>query len=161
MGIKCNISSMIQFHDVMGKAAKIVSEEYLRALAYLGEKSIVRIRDRSKEESWIDHTGNLRSSIGYAIYHHGKKQIASTFEVVLNGNDGAKEGQKYVDRLASQYAQTYALVVVAGMNYAEYVEAIEGKDVLASTELWAKAKVSEYMSKAKERAEKRINILLK
>ena len=155
MGIKCNISSMIQFHDVMGKAAKIVSEEYLRALAYLGEKSIVRIRDRSKEESWIDHTGNLRSSIGYAIYHHGKKQIASTFEVVLNGKEGAKEGQKYVDRLAS------ALVVVAGMNYAEYVEAIEGKDVLASTELWAKAKVSEYMSKAKERAEKRINILLK
>ena len=47
------------------------------------------------------------------------------------------------------------------MNYAEYVEAIEGKDVLASTELWAKAKVSEYMGKAKERAEKRINILLK
>ena len=161
MGIKCNISSMIQFHDVMGKAAKIVSEEYLRALAYLGEQSIVRIRDREAEDSWIDHTGNLRSSIGYAVYERGKKVIESTFQTVLNGADGAKEGQKYVDRLASQYAQTYALVVVAGMNYAEYVEAIEGQDVLASTELWAKAKVSEYMSKAKERAEKRINILLK
>ena len=159
MGIHCT-TPFAQFH-FYEKVAKIVNEETIRALAYLGEKSIIRIRERSKKESWIDHTGNLRSSIGYAVYEHGKKQIASDFKVVLNGDEGSKEGQKYVDRLASQYAQTYALVVVAGMNYAEYVEAIEGKDVLASTELWAKAKVSEYMSKAKERAEKRINILLK
>lgn len=159
MGIHCT-TPVEQFH-LYQKVAKIVSEETIRALAYLGEKSVVRIRDREAEESWIDHTGNLRSSIGYAVYERGKKVIESTFQTVLNGADGTKEGQKYVDRLASQYAQTYALVVVAGMNYAEYVEAIEGKDVLASTELWAKAKVSEYMSKAKERAEKRINILLK
>ena len=43
------------------------------------------------------------------------------------------------------------------MSYAEYVEAIESKDVLASTELWARARIDEYMQKTQERAEKRIN----
>ena len=130
------------------------------ALSKLGEECVVKIRDRSKEESWIDHTGNLRSSVGYAIYDYGVKQIESAFEVVLNGTNGVSEGQKMISQLGREYSQVFALVVVAGMNYASHVESLESKDVLASAELWAKETVNTRLEKAKNRAIKEINELV-
>lgn len=154
MGIKCD--SLDAFNELMDFIPKILQEEIFRALAYLGEQSIARIRDRTGEDSWFDQTGNLRSSIGYAIYGEGRKIIESAFAVVKNGSQGSAEGKRMIDELASKYAETYALVVVAGMEYADAVEARDNKDVLASTELWAKAKVQEYLDRAKERAIRRI-----
>ena len=141
------------------QALQIVHDEVDQALSYLGEQCIIRIRDRKAEESWIDQTGNLRSSIGYAICDYGKKYIESTFAVIRKGSEGASEGRKMVNELAAKYANVYALVVVAGMNYAEYVEAIDSKDVLASTEIWAKNKVNDYLKQAEQRAANRINKL--
>ena len=129
-----------------------------RALQYLGEQCVIKIRDRSGEESWFDQTGNLRSSVGYALYERGRKEFESAFKIIKNGAEGSEEGRKMVDELAS-YANTYALVVVAGMNYAEYVEAMENKDVLASAELFARDKVNEYLNKALRRAESKISKL--
>ncbi len=140
-------------------SARIIYEELRKVLAYLGEQAVAKVRDRVPEESWIDQTGNLRSSIGYAVYSHGKKLIESAFAPVKDGIEGQSEGRKMVEELANKYSQTYALVVVAGMNYAEFVEAIESKDVLASTEIWAKQKVDSYLRKAKDRALKRINAI--
>jgi hypothetical protein len=45
------------------------------------------------------------------------------------------------------------------MSYADYVEAIDGKDVLASTGLWAQSKVEEYITRANQKAIKEINKL--
>lgn len=154
MGIKCE--GFDSFNRLMEAIPGILQEEMFRALSYLGEQSIKRIRDRGPEESWFDQTGNLRSSIGYAVYGEGRKIIESAFEVVKDGNEGPSEGKRMIDELASKYAETFALVVVAGMEYADAVEARENKDVLASTELWAKAKVQEYIDRAKTRAENRI-----
>jgi hypothetical protein len=64
-----------------------------------------------------------------------------------------------IDELAKRYADTYSLVVVAGMSYAEYVEARDSKDVLASTELWARQEINGVMQKTKERIESRIKKL--
>lgn len=154
MPIKCD--NLAAFNRLLESIPKIVQEEVFRALAYLGEQSITRIRDRSGDDSWFDQTGNLRSSIGYAIYGEGRKIIESTFDVVKNGSQGAAEGKRMIDELASKYAETFALVVVAGMEYADAVEAMNGKDVLSSTELWAKSKVQEYLDRAKIRAGNRI-----
>ena len=156
MGIKCSASPSA-FKALVDDAIRIVRDEIFNALAYLGEQSVTRIKDRSAEESWIDQTGNLRSSIGYAVYDHGRKLVESAFDQVLNGSQGTSEGKKYVNELASKFANVYALVVVAGMSYADYVEKLENKDVLASTELWAKTKVNEYMMKAQKKAESKIN----
>ncbi len=151
-------------NTVMQKAADIISEEILQSLARLGEESVARIRTRSMSESWIDHTGNLRSSIGYAVFDYGRKVIGSSFDAVAgpagSGTAGSQAGEKYIKTLAAKFSETYALVVVAGMDYAAYVEAIESKDVLASTEIWAKAKVDKYLTDAKERAEVRINAII-
>lgn len=96
---------------------------------------MVRIRNRSAKESWIDHTGNLRSSIGFAVYEQGSKYMESAFSQVLSGTDGSAKGKKMINDLAKEYSRVYALVVVAGMEYAGEVEALESKDVLASTKL--------------------------
>lgn len=141
------------------QALQIVHDEVDKELSYLGEQCIIKIRDRSGDESWYDQSGNLRSSIGYAVFDYGKKFIESTFAVVRQGGQGASEGRKMVNELANQYANVYALVVVAGMNYAEYVEAIESKDVLASTESWARSQVDGHIKKAQERAINKINRL--
>ena len=154
MAIKCD--SLDAFNKVMDFIPRILHEEIFRALAYLGEQCIKRIRDRAGEDSWFDQTGNLRSSIGYAIYGEGRKIIESDFAVVKNGSQGTSEGKRMVDELASKYSETYALVVVAGMEYADAVEARDNKDVLASTELWAKAEIQKYLDKAKEKAVRRI-----
>lgn len=146
---------------VMETAASIIEEEILQSLIRLGEECLTRIRTRSKEESWIDQTGNLRSSIGYAVYAYGQEVMESTF-VALPGPDGnglagTIKGQEYVKSLASKFSETYALVVVAGMDYAEYVEAMANKDVLAGTEIWAKKQIDRYLEDAKTRAEARVN----
>ncbi len=59
--------------------------------------------------------------------------------------------------LAKEYSQVYALVVVAAMNYADFVEAKENKDVLASTELWARSVVDGKLKLAADKAVSRIN----
>jgi len=158
MGVKVSASKMDieQYYD---KILQIIHEEILHTLSYLGEEAVSRIRDRSGEDSWFDHTGNLRSSIGYAVAAYGKKQIESAFEQVREGSTGSANGRKYVDELVQKYSDTYALIVVAGMNYAERVEALDNKDVLASTELWAKGKIDDYMSRTREGILRRISKL--
>lgn len=59
--------------------------------------------------------------------------------------------------LAKEYSQVYALVVVAAMNYADFVEAKENKDVLASTELWARSAVDGKLKLAVDKAVSKIN----
>lgn len=147
------VTSQKAIDELFAKAAKIIFNRVQYNLNYLGLLCIKRIRDRSGDESWYDQTGNLRSSIGYAIYSHGMKQIESTFNAVLGGSEGSQKGRKMVSDLASKYSDTYALVVVAAMEYADYVEAIDSKDVLASTEIYAKSEVNRYLEKAIKEAE--------
>lgn len=158
MGVKCSSSHqsiVAYFNAVTG----IVKEEMINGLSFLGEQCIKKIRNRSNEESWIDRTGNLRTSIGYGVSDHGRRVVESAFKQVLKGTQGAQEGKALLEELTKQYADTYALIVVAGMNYADRVEAIESKDVLASTELWAKNKLDDFVKRIVKKIEQRIKKL--
>lgn len=158
MGIKSNLTQE-SIEAYFAKAHKIMDDEFKRTFAYIGEVCVKKIRSRSQSESWIDQTGNLRSSIGYAVTEYGKQTIKSQFEVLLEGSEGSREGKKFLDSLIGQFKQSYALIVVAGMNYAEFVEARDNKDVLASTELWAKKEMNTYLEKTKKRIYSRISEL--
>ena len=158
MGIKM-VTPQQAINEFFKKAFEIIKNEIYMALAKLGEESVSKVRDRSGEESWYDHTSNLRSSVGYSIYDYGVKQIESAFNVVGNGAQGASEGRKMIAELASEYSNCFALVVVAAMNYADKVEALENKDVLESTKIWATNVVNERLAMAKETAIKKINAL--
>lgn len=135
---------------------KIVNVRMQTALQMLGSECVNKIRDRRQEESWFDQTGNLRSSIGMAVVNRGKIAVESAFKTILKGAKGSEEGRKYVESLAHLFADTYSLVVVAGMSYAEYVEAMESKDVLASTEVWASKELKKYIDAAMTGAKKDI-----
>lgn len=133
---------------VLAEAQETVGRNILAALAKLGEECVARIRDRSPEQSWIDHTGNLRSSIGYAVIANGRKEAEGAMRRYGSGTEGTEAGRRMLESLTAQYAKTYALVVAAGMDYASYVEGVAGKDVLASAELWARRTVKERLENA-------------
>ena len=137
----------------MRRVYETLQEQIIIQLQYLGQECVSRIRGRGQCESWIDRTGNLRSSIGSAVYENGKKKLATAFESVFGGQEGSEAGKRMIDALAKEYSQTYAMVVVAGMDYASYVENMNGKDVLASTRLWAESVIGERIEDALHNAE--------
>jgi hypothetical protein len=140
---------MSEINAAIQAEAERVEMLTIRALAYLGEKCVIEAMDRPQEASWFDQSGNLRSSIGYVIVHNGKIIKYSEFNQVKQGTDGIKEGKELAKELAKQYTSGYALIVVAGMNYAELVEAMDNKNVLASAELFARGELPKMMVKLK------------
>ena len=150
-------TSTTTINSFLQRAAKKLQENVLKALSKLGDESVARIRNRSAKESWIDHTGNLRSSIGFAVYEQGSKYMESAFSQVLGGTDGSSKGKKMINDLAKEYSRVYALVVVAGMEYAGEVEALDSKDVLASTRIWATSQVERRVKTAMDSAINEIN----
>lgn len=156
MGIRVTTSNA-KLSSFLERAAKYIQEAILKALSKLGDECVVRIRNRSARESWIDHTGNLRSSIGFGVYDRGEKFMESTMSTVLQGSEGSAKGKQMIDTLAEEYAKTFALVVVAAMEYASEVEALESKDVLSSTYIWARGVVEQRINNAVQYATNEIN----
>ncbi|MDR1161268.1 MAG: hypothetical protein LBK45_02915 [Tannerellaceae bacterium] len=136
-------TSTREIDEALLKAAQQAEKLTIRMLSYLGEATVAYARGRSAAESWIDRTGNLRSSVGYVIVVDGKVEQLTGFKEILGGSEGVKTGKDLALELANQYTKAYALIVVAGMRYAELVEAIESKDVLAGPELFARRKLPE------------------
>ena len=164
MGIKLKGGLTVDtIKKYLDKCIDIINFEVSQTLSHLGEECVGRIRDRSGEDSWFDHSGNLRSSVGYRCqvpgykFKDGKDYIESNFAQVLNGADGSEKGRKMVRDLAAKYETTYSLILVAAMEYADRVEALDNKDVLASTELWVRSVIDERLNKTKAKILRRIN----
>lgn len=128
--------------------AKRIHKAMITVLQYIGEECVRQARENG---NYIDHTGNLRNSIGYVLLCDGNI-ISSNFEervqstVVNKANGmGVLEGKKLADKLAKEFTKGYALIVVAGMNYAYYVETLN-KDVLDSAERYAMRVTPKMMS---------------
>lgn len=129
--MKIEQSSLDRTLARLDKAVEVTEAAIEDVLAEVGEYVSNGIRN-SELSSWIDHTGNLRSSVGYAVIKRGQVVRMSDFNMILNGADGVEKGKQSIAEAAAQYAQyDYVLVIVAGEEYAVYVEAIEGKAVLS------------------------------
>ena len=86
-----------------------------------------------KKGNYQNHTGNLRSSIGYVIIKDGDI-LTENYEQSTEGTDkqtGMREAKRLISELASVYSDGWVLVGVAAMPYAVYVEAIENLDVIS------------------------------
>ena len=153
MGIRMT-TKLSEVHDMLMREAERVERLTIRSLSKLGEQCVTKIRDRAGDKSWYDQTGNLRSSVGYVIAHNKNIIQYSTFNQVNQGSEGVKTGKDLAKELAKRYSNNYVLIVVAGMNYAEFVEAMDNKDVLASTELWAREQVPLMLEKLKRQIAK-------
>lgn len=153
MGIRMT-TKLSEVHDMLMREAERVERLTIRALSKLGEQCVTKIRDRAGDKSWYDQTGNLRSSVGYVIAHNKNIIQYSSFNQVKQGSEGVKTGKDLAEELAKKYSNNYVLIVVAGMNYAEFVEAMDNKDVLASTKLWVKEQVPLMLEKLKRQIAK-------
>ena len=116
--------------DYYERRVGAIRQTLLNKLVYVGESAVKEARDRGR---YKDQTGNLRSSIGYAVLDNGKVFRQSSFDVVKSGSEGSENGREFIQSLISDHSSGLVLIVVAGMEYAAYVEA-KNLNVLDSAE---------------------------
>lgn len=102
----------------------------------IGEEALTIAR---AEHIYTTRSGNLQSSCGFAVTVNGEVVTRSQFKaepgnINPDGKTGADNGSAFLDQcLQSSTKQGVELTMVAGMNYASYVEDWGG-DVLNSAE---------------------------
>ncbi|AVM53310.1 hypothetical protein JN06_01343 [Bacteroides zoogleoformans] len=117
------------------------NDKIFQMLSAAGEKYIGVAR---KSGSYKDHTGNLRSSVGYMVFKDGEC-VAENFEKSSNGTDkqtGVTKARRLAKKIALELDTGWVLVLTAGMEYAARVEAL-GRDVATSGTI----KAEEYLRK--------------
>ncbi|MBC5635180.1 HK97 gp10 family phage protein [Parabacteroides hominis] len=129
-------------------------EQIYKLLQRAGEEFVKIAR---KKGNYKDHTGNLRSSIGYVIVKDGDI-LTENYEQSTIGTDkqtGIREAKRLVSELTSVYSDGWVLVGVAAMPYAVYVEAIDCKDVATvaadHTEDWVRKQSKTLFDKLAEK----------
>ena len=111
----------------------VVERQQIKTLQQLGEMCLIEARNN---KGYMMQTGALLSSTGYQVFVDGVA-IHSQFDAASGAESeaaarGIKSGQTIAEQIGKE-TKGVALVVVAGMNYATYVEA-RGKNVLTSAE---------------------------
>lgn len=106
-------------------------EKIFLLLQRAGEEFVKIAREKGK---YTDHTGNLRSSIGYAIVGNGKI-LSENFQLSSGKGTDKITGKQTAKRLTAElthlYNDGFVLIGVAGMKYAVIVESMENKDVIS------------------------------
>jgi hypothetical protein len=130
---------------MFGKFGERTEAKLLQIMQYTGEAAVKAARESG---NYTDQTGNLRSSIGYIIAKNGT-EVAMDFQEASKGSDkqtGYRAGRILAQTLTGQFSTGYALIVVAGMDYAVAVEA-KGRDVLTFAESSAKGSLESIIKK--------------
>lgn len=134
MGIKANFS----IGDIRQRNQQFVDAVLLTIEKVLQRSILEVVKIAKTTDTYTDRTNNLRSSIGYVLYKDGQK-VSASFEKAGdggegNGSEGMKKGLAYADSVANSFSSGYVVVMVAGMDYAAYVEA-KGFDVITGASL--------------------------
>lgn len=127
---------------------KRVEQVAIFLMQYLGEELVKYARDK---HNYTDRTGNLTNSIGYVVVRNKE---------IVFGPDQSSTGQAAALQAALKMIETLpdclSLIIVAGMNYAAYVEA-KGYNVILPAELKAKTDFPQAMNKLMEKAKAKAN----
>lgn len=110
----------------------IIIQAIINRLMFVGEKFIANARTNG---NYKDHTGNLRSSIGYIIIRDGE-QITQSFPGSVA--TGAAKGIAVAQDAALKFPEGIVLICVAGMDYAAAVES-KNYDVLTASSITAES----------------------
>ena len=145
MGIKANFTR----EDVRKRFDAFLNEiekKQIARLQRLGEMCLVEARTN---KGYMMQTGALLSSTGYEVFVDGVA-IHSQFDAASGAESnaaetGIKSGQSIAESIGKG-TKGIALVVVAGMNYAAYVEA-KGYNVLSSAEHLAERELPRMLEK--------------
>jgi hypothetical protein len=148
MGIRAKGNVKTRFRDLR----KRLDEAIILRLSKVGEDLVNYARSIPPETGFSDQTGNLRSSIGYIIVYNGKvinKDFTSVSGHKPKPVDGKTIGENHALNLSKNHSSGYALIFVAGMEYAYAVES-RGRDVLTTTEYQANEKLPKELEKLKQ-----------
>ena len=145
MGIKANFTKddvRKQFDAFLD----MVEQKQIERLQRLGEMCLIEARNN---KGYMVQTGALLSSTGYEVFVDGVA-IHSQFDVASGAESeaaarGITTGQSIAEKVGKETTGV-ALVVVAGMNYAAYVEA-KGYNVLSSAEHLAERELPRMLEK--------------
>lgn len=123
-----------------------IEKKQIVRLQRLGEMCLVEARTN---KGYMMQTGALLSSTGYEVFVDGVA-IHSQFDAASGAESnaaemGIKSGQSIAETIGKG-TNGIALVVVAGMNYAAYVEA-KGYNVLSSAEHLAERELPRMLEK--------------
>ncbi len=110
----------------------------LNRLKYVGERFVKNARERA---NFTDRTGNLRNSIGYTIFKNGNPVYEQA-----NNNTGGDAAKKVISEHALLFPRGLVLIVVAGMEYAAYVES-KNFDVITASSLLAENELKEAINR--------------
>ena len=148
MGLTPRISKEEVRKDFM-RRVQAVESAIIFNLKYLGEACINEARVSG---DYTDQTGNLRSSVGYIIVSNGTVVYSGGFggNYGKGGSEGEPTGRSYAMSKASKYRKGYALIVVAGMEYAAKVEAT-GRNVLSTAKIYAEKEMAKIMRELKRK----------
>lgn len=164
MGFKVNIKfNANDVREIVESRVAKIEEAIIQMLGYIGESFVVNAREKinnpayqqalseiafsrqgprveigEETPSFKDHTGNLRSSIGFVILKNGEP-INQSFSESDKGTDretGMLKAMVVAKDLSGNFPKGFVLIVVAGMDYAAYVES-KGYDVITGSSLIA------------------------
>lgn len=120
-------------------------------LFYIAEECLNNARtSHNVNGGYKNQTGNLQSSIGYCIIDNGEIVKAGEWKATPgteNGKKGMEKGMEYLRQMAEAQPQNGIIfLMVAGMPYAKYVEAMS-LDVLETSEDMAARKIKAMIHK--------------
>ena len=144
------------------KVIKAMKEElvlkqltYEKQLTYLLEAAVAELVNHAKlGAEYQDQTSNLRSSIGGIVLRNGIPVSYRGFEKTETGTDGesgTKTGLEFATDVSKNLNTGYGIVIVAGMEYATYVEDVHGLNVLGKTGLKAYEELPKLLAQLKQR----------
>lgn len=129
-----------------------VERAAIYAFKYLAEGLV---KYAIEKRTYTDQTGNLTNSIGYVIVFDGKVEYMGGF--VGNGDEGAEKGMQLADEIAKKDGKGISIIIVAGMNYAAYVEA-KGYNVILPAELKAMTDFPATIERLREQVHKTFGV---
>lgn len=137
--------SLIQdftMEDIDLKIDKFYQAKVRKSFEVLSWMGIQAVNYARQHGSYTDRTGNLRSSVAYAIIFDGQIKKSQ-----FQGDDvGKGEARKLINELAAQFPQGMVLVIVAGMEYAAAVES-KGYDVITGSSHFADTELIPFLKK--------------
>lgn len=123
---------MSEIDKYLEEAQKQLIQHIRDALIEAGREAVEEARANGQYQ---DRTGNLRSSIGAVVAMSGEVVWESDFNVVLGGEEGAAKGRELaLSKVIENSDAEFCIVLVAGEDYAIYVQAVHGLDVMAGGE---------------------------
>lgn len=120
-----------------------------KALVYNMEALVAQLQNHAKQSAgYQDQTSNLKGSIGGVVLKDGRPISYKGFDA--GGEEGNTQGLEYINSLISNYGSGYTILIVAGMEYATYVENYHNLNVLAKTELKLQRDIPKMLERLKK-----------